>query len=183
MQPHFFFIHPLLEKRWAGLVKNLIYKPAYQSTLNIRRYTPGDLTTISIIERKAFGAAAYSRRLLKHILEDPHSVSFIAEDREKILGYICAIPISRGVADIESIAVEPRNQSTGVGSLLFDELEQELTRAGYTEIVLEVRESNSNAIEFYKKRGFKISEYLPLYYKLPIDGTRNAYRMVKYLDL
>lgn len=165
------------------VVMNLINYIRHCAVLNIRKFELTDLAALSQIERRAFGAGAYSMRMLKRILTDPHSASFVAEDRGKLLGYICALPISPNTADIESIAVDPRNQNAGVGSMLFDEVEQVLIRDGYTEIVLEVRESNTNAVNFYKKRGFKISEYLPAYYKVPVDGTRNAYRMRKYLDL
>ncbi len=162
---------------------NIIYHLRHCSALNIRGYVHEDLSTLSRIERKTFGIAAYNKRMLRSALEHPLAVSLVAEDRGQILGYICAIPISQETMDIESFAVEPRSQNSGTGSLLFDELEQEILRTGYTEIILEVRESNTNAIQFYRNRGFKVSEYLPSYYKVAIDGTRNAYRMVKYLDL
>ena len=162
---------------------NILYLEKHGWGLNIRKFQPSDLDALSTIERKSFGAAAYSKRMLRRMFEDKEGMNFIAEDRGKILGYICALPLTVDAADIESIAVEPASQNSGVGSILFDELEQVLTRTGYMEIVLEVRENNTPAINFYKKRGFKITEYLPSYYKTPVDGTRNAYRMRKYLDL
>ena len=52
-----------------------------------------------------------------------------------------------------SIAVHPENQGNGVGHQLLRSLEQRLD--GNKPIRLEVRESNTSAIRFYVKNGFR----------------------------
>ncbi|EQD68274.1 GCN5-related N-acetyltransferase domain protein, partial [mine drainage metagenome] len=101
---------------------------------------------------------------------------------DRIIGYVCALPLDNKIADIESIAIDPRLHRSGVGTILFNRVESDLLRKGYQVIVLEVRENNTQAINFYKKHGFKATEFLQNYYKIPIDGTRDAYRMKKFLD-
>ncbi len=150
--------------------------------MKIRSYSRDDLPLLVNLEKEAFGEAAYTRRMLKVMFESPKSICFIAESEHGILGYICALPLTREEADIESIAVDPRSQRSGLGTFLFDKMEAELISRGYREIVLEVRENNTQALNFYRKRGFKVTEYLSSYYKTPVGGTRNAYRMRKFLD-
>lgn len=150
--------------------------------MEIRSYLPSDLGRISDLEKKAFGIGAYSVSMIKRMFNAPGTINFLATEGERILGYICALPLDNKIADIESIAIDPAMHRSGVGSILFNRTESELLRRGYQVIVLEVRENNTQAINFYRKHGFKATEFLQNYYKIPIDGTRNAYRMKKFLD-
>ena len=164
------------------LVNKLIFPAYIRKGMNLRSYSRDDLPDLVNLEKQAFGEAAYSKRMLKVMFESPRSICFIAEGDNRILGYICALPLTREEADIESIAVDPRSQRSGLGTFLFDKMEAELISRGFREIILEVRENNTQALNFYRKRGFKVTEYLSAYYKIPVGGTRNAYRMRKFVD-
>jgi len=150
--------------------------------VNIRTYLPSDLEQICELEKRSFGIGAYSVSMLKKMFNAPGTINYLAIEEDKILGYVCALPLDNRMADIESIAIDPRIHRSGIGTILFNRMESELLRKGYQVIVLEVRENNTQAINFYKKHGFKATEFLQNYYKIPIDGTRNAYRMKKFLD-
>ncbi len=150
--------------------------------MNIRTYLPSDLEQICELEKRSFGIGAYSVSMLKKMFNAPGTINYLAIEEDKILGYVCALPLDNRMADIESIAIDPRIHRSGIGTILFNRMESELLRKGYQVIVLEVRENNTQAINFYKKHGFKATEFLQNYYKIPIDGTRNAYRMKKFLD-
>ncbi len=117
------------------------------------------------------------------MFEHPRNINYIADNDDQILGYICVLPLSKEEADIESIAVDPAAHRSGIGTILFNRAESELLRRGFRKIILEVRENNAQAINFYKKHGFKVMQFLSGYYSIPIGGTKNAYRMHKFLDL
>ena len=153
------------------------------SDVEIRRFLPGDIDQLSDLEKRAFGVGAYSRSMIKKMFAASGVIDFLAVEGDRILGYVCALPLDESAADIESIAIDPSMHRSGLGTLLYNRVESELLRKGFRVIVLEVRENNMQAINFYKKHGFKATEFLQNYYKVSIDGTRNAYRMKKFLDL
>lgn len=73
---------------------------------------------------------------------------FICEENKQIIGYI-----SSWISDnttILNFCVLKDYQNKGIGSLLFEEI----LKIAVGDITLEVRTSNQNAIQFYKKRGF-----------------------------
>ena len=74
--------------------------------------------------------------------------------------------------EIEYIIVNENYRRNGIGNKLLNAIE----RDNIKNITLEVRESNSEAISFYKKNGFKIETIRKNYY-----GNENGYLMLKKL--
>jgi len=72
--------------------------------------------------------------------------------------------------EIEYIIVPEEYRKKGIGSKLLLELEKENIK----NITLEVRESNKEAINFYKKNGYKIEAVRKNYY-----GNEDGYLMMK----
>ena len=64
---------------------------------------------------------------------------------------------------------------------MIEAIEGEIKNRSYKIVVLEVREKNENAKNFYLNRGYKIIDFMEDYYLLEFNGSRNAYRMEKYL--
>lgn len=74
--------------------------------------------------------------------------------------------------EIEYIIVDEVYRRKGIGKKLLNSIELNNIK----NITLEVRESNSVAIDFYKKNGFKIATVRKNYY-----GNENGYLMLKEL--
>jgi ribosomal protein S18 acetylase RimI-like enzyme len=74
--------------------------------------------------------------------------------------------------EIDYIIVDKNYRKKGIGSLLLKQVEKNKLN----NITLEVRESNIDAINFYKKNGFEIVAIRKNYY-----GTENGYLMLKKL--
>ena len=72
--------------------------------------------------------------------------------------------------EIEYIIVDKKYRENGIGTKLLNELEKH----NIENITLEVKESNLNAIEFYKKNGFMIATIRKNYY-----GNEEGYLMLK----
>ncbi len=139
------------------------------------------LDGIVLLEQRAFPVGPYTRRMLEHVFRNPQAFSFVAIDDGKVAGYVVALPLGVESADIESIAVDPANQGNGTGGLLLDAIEQEMKARGFSSSVLEVRDRNTQAINFYRKHGYEIIEHMPKYYHELYEGSRGAYRMAKSL--
>jgi len=63
--------------------------------------------------------------------------------------------ISENEAQIRSISVEEDWSGKGIGSMVLKELEKIVTAKGAKRIIIH---SRSNAVEFYKKHGYKVVE-------------------------
>ena len=63
--------------------------------------------------------------------------------------------LSGDTADILNIGIDPDFKRQGYGTDFLNHLIEELKKRHISEILLEVREGNKPAIQFYKKQGFK----------------------------
>jgi len=82
-----------------------------------------------------------------------------------------------GQARILMFAVSAGLRRRGVGSAMMDTFLRTVAMRGLKRIELEVRVSNTEAIQFYKRNGFEIAGALPRFYTDGEDG----YKMLKHL--
>lgn len=148
----------------------------------LRNFQVTDLDEISLLEERAFPEAPYEKELLAKVFTSERSINEIAVVENRIAGYVVALVMNDKAADIESIAVDPDLSGMGIGSTLLETIEEKLWIIGIRRIVLEVRDTKTEAIEFYKKHGYKVMEHLKNYYTERYRGSRNAYRMFKILN-
>ena len=133
---------------------------------------PYDIDRLADLEEKIFGRNAYTRDFLLYLLT--HSDFFkIARADEEISGYICG-EVVFDTGHLISLAVAEEYRGRGIGSSLLNIFLKFLKEKNIDSAYLEVSVENYNAIEFYRKRGFKIVDSLPRYYA---DGT-DAYIMI-----
>jgi len=151
--------------------------------MEVRPYRKSDFHDVSIIEKMAFGTGAYSYLMLKQILNSLHGFTFVLDDGTKLHGYATMEPANEHTIDIESIGILPEDQDRGYGALLITAMENEAKSRAYSTILLEVRERNEHAIKFYKSHGYEIFEFLEGYYNISFNGSKNAYRMRKNIEI
>jgi ribosomal-protein-alanine N-acetyltransferase len=68
--------------------------------------------------------------------------------------------------------VDRRYRGKGVGSRMMEEFKIRAYMDGKQYIQLEVRETNTAAVSFYKKMGFTATEYLENFYQNGSDAVR-----------
>lgn len=149
--------------------------------MNFRPYEPTDLDSIVELEKRAFPIGPYTRPMIRKIFNTRGSFNYIAEENGKIMGYIIAMPLDEKSADVESIAVDPDLQRSGLGTRLLKMIEKGMLEHSFQYSVLEVRDRNDEAINFYRKHGYVAITHMPTYYTEVFRGSRGAYRMVKKL--
>ena len=149
--------------------------------MELRFFKSSDLLDISKIENSSFSVGAYSLIMLKSMIYSNSGFTIVIEENNKIIGYGTAAKLNKNSMDIESIAILPEYQGKGYGTGLIEAIEGEIKNRSYKIVVLEVREKNENAKNFYLNRGYKIIDFMEDYYLLEFNGSRNAYRMEKYL--
>ncbi|MDA7826392.1 ribosomal protein S18-alanine N-acetyltransferase [Porticoccaceae bacterium] len=119
---------------------------------NIRRATLDDLTSISAIENST-SAYPCSNQQLYDCIEN----TYVLLDSSKALGFAVIVTVENQ-AELHNIAIDPEQQSKGLGSQFLTALVAGLPST-VEQFYLEVRVSNFRAIRLYQQLGFnKIAE-------------------------
>lgn len=92
----------------------------------------------------------------------------------------CTVKFSKykTIAFIGRLAVVPGHHKKGIGKALLQNVEEEVRKVGARSIRLQVKQSNSNAIDFYKRNNYNILSELPDFY----GKNLHAYNMEKLLN-
>ena len=148
--------------------------------INIREAEDKDLPAIMEIERLCFIHGVWKEEnILYELHENPVAHFWVIElainenDKYQVVGF-CDYWETFDSATICQIAVHPYLQHKQLGSAMMDEIYNDCYAKKIQNITLEVRVSNTPAINFYKKHGFKIETTKPHYY----DNGEDAYYMI-----
>lgn len=99
-----------------------------------------------------------------------------------LLGY-AGLDLAGDVADVMTVAVDPRARGRGVGAALLRGLHALARGAGARSVMLEVRADNDTALQLYRSRGYEVVRTRRAYYRDPTGGpARDALIMRKDLD-
>ena len=145
----------------------------------IRKFTPADLDKVVWINRTNLPENYPPSFFLMHYYEYPEAF-LVAELDGEVVGYImCRVEyglsnLRPGLAKkghIISIAVVPKARRKGIGKALMLKAMEALKKVyGVDEYYLEVRVSNTPAINLYTKLGFRKIRLLKGYYLDGEDG-------------
>ena len=146
--------------------------------ISVRTFAMQDLQRIMEIEAASFGPDAYDRNLFAELFHKCGDLFLVAGSGRNIWGYM--VTCTRGregvrVAELISIAVDPKRQGNGVASTMMRNTLRRLQRSGVERFSLMVKVSNDGARRFYEKFGFQKVRKVTAYYE---DGT-DAMLMIK----
>lgn len=115
-----------------------------------------DVEAVAALETELFPHDAWSaEQVWGELAHVPDSRWYaVEEDDAGIAGYVglMAVPPE---ADVQTVAVAPRAQGTGLGRRLLDALLVEAERRGCTQVFLEVHDDNEPALRLYERAGFE----------------------------
>ena len=148
----------------------------------LRRCELSDIIPVMEINLKTL-PEHYSDYFYESLLEELPEAFIVAEVSNKIVGYIMC-KLEHGFSNFKklgfvkkghvvSIAVIDEYRGKGFGSALVDEAVRGVKTIRCSELYLEVRCSNNDAVRLYEKLGFSIIHRLKAYYR---DGE-DAYLM------
>jgi ribosomal-protein-alanine N-acetyltransferase len=149
-------------------------RPLLVTPFKVRPFQPGDSEAVSEICRHSPQAAQWP----KESYDQAHSsgqIVLIAEINGRICGFLVA-RVTGDEAEILNTAVDPAHRRKGLGSTLLSAATSAGQAQNAKNIYLEVRESNSAAISFYRRHGFEKTTERRGYYRGP---TENAVVMKK----
>lgn len=81
--------------------------------------------------------------------------AWVSTQAGKVTGF-CMVMFAPDIAHVLVLGVDPMHQKKGLGALLLRQCEREARARGLPGILLEVRQSNKNAQDFYQHLGFTI---------------------------
>lgn len=118
-----------------------------------REMTADDVPSVEEIERKTFSFAWTLMDFYYETFRDD-SVALVGEIDGQIVAYAC-VWISFDEADVANIAVDEDFRGQGIGAKLFAEIIRRVKLLNVNAITLEVRVSNTAAINLYEKFGLR----------------------------
>ena len=83
--------------------------------------------------------------------------------KTKVIGFVGGV-IRMRHGHISGIAVDEEYRKKGIGGRLLNTVEKEFLAEGFDKVTLEVQKSNTNAIRFYEKQGYKWAYIVKGYY-------------------
>lgn len=141
--------------------------------IRVREMQTKDAEAVAELEKQIF-SQPWTRQGFLDSLKLGNTVFLVAEENEKILGYI-GMYFTAEEGEITNVAVDAQERCRGVGARLISEMKKEAERRSLAQIVLEVRTSNQSAIRLYERSGFVNCGVRKGFYERPKE---DAYIMI-----
>ena len=129
--------------------------------VKVRELKKEDIKKVVYLE-EAFLGETLGEEMIESELGSNVTKFYVATLNEEVVGYIGRYEFL-GEVEILNFVVDETHQRKGIGQLLFNQVEQDIQNLN--KMTLEVRESNTKAINFYLKNGFKQISVRKHYYK------------------
>lgn len=140
--------------------------------VNVRWMTRRDLQEVLEIEGFCFSAPWDEDEFLERIRRQ-NSVGMVAETGGCVVGFMIYELRDRGMF-LSTLAVHPAQRRQGVGSQMIERMRQKLSDQSRTNISVKIRETNLDALIFFRRLGFKATRVLRAHFH---DTGEDAYLM------
>lgn len=145
----------------------------------LRAYQPDDFDALYKLDQSCFSRGiAYSKTTLRYFLALASAECLLAVEEGDIAGFILS-EVDGALAHIITLDVAEAHRRSGVGSLLLNGAEKNLSAQGVRTVFLETAVDNHAAVNFWSRHGYIREGILKRYYLGRIDG----YEMRKKLSV
>jgi ribosomal-protein-alanine N-acetyltransferase len=135
----------------------------------IRRFEASDAGAVGEILASSPQAAAWTVKSLEQ-LNVRGELGWVIEDKKSVAGFLVVRAVV-AEAEILNLCIAPPKRRSGLAEALLNTAVAELRRTRVDRLFLEVRESNTSAISFYKKHQFRETGRRPGYYRDPDEAA------------
>ncbi len=108
------------------------------------------------------------------VLRQRNCIGMIAEHDHKVVGFMI-YELQKSRLCILNFAVDPKFRRQRVGSAMIERMRDNLDQQGRTELLVEVRERNLDAQQFFRSQGFRAISILRGHYE---DTGEDGYVML-----
>jgi len=123
-----------------------------------------DIPTVAELDKLSFALPWPERSFRFELTDNPASRCWVYEEDGKILGMIVAWLLV-DEAHVATIATHPDHRRQGIARKLLTYALRYMSKEGAVTSFLEVRESNTAALEMYRAFGYEVSGRRKRYYK------------------
>lgn len=155
----------------AEVIYNYIIKALNKCTFAVKEDTP----VIAQIEAECF-SDNWSENAISMQIDRQQIIVY--KDDNKVIGY-CIFMTAADEGEILRIAVKPDARKGGIGRKLLDRAVKIMKSRGASEIFLEVRPSNKDAVSLYEKYGFIKTGIRKNYYENKEDAVLYNFKVEK----
>jgi ribosomal-protein-alanine N-acetyltransferase len=140
--------------------------PAPASRYDIRPLTMDQLPDVLRLNIRCFrNGDNYTRHTFEYLLGEPRTLSYrTVNEAGDLVGFAFVMVNENNAAHLTTIGVAPEHRRRGIAAKLLDHIEDALRAREVGTIMLEVRVSNQNAQDLYRRRGFTIVQRIGKYY-------------------
>ena len=136
----------------------------------LRTYQPDDFDALYKLDQSCFPRGiAYSKTTFRYFLSLASAECLLAVEEGDIAGFILS-EVDGALAHIITLDVAEGHRRSGVGSLLLNAVEQNLSAQGVRAVFLETAVDNHGAVNFWSCHGYIKEGILKRYYLNRIDG-------------
>lgn len=139
--------------------------------MRLRPFTPSDISGVLKIVSSSM-TEKYPPSLFLELHNLWREGFLVCEYFGSVAGFIVGSMSGVSTARILVIAVLKPYQCKGIGTALINEFTNACGMKGISDIELEVRKSNKEAIRFYTKHGYQVIDVIPHFYKDGEDGYK-----------
>ena len=136
-----------------------------------------EASEIAKIEQECF-SVPWSQKAVEEFIENPLCVMLAAKDEDRLVGYVGFYIVAED-CDIANVAVTKSYRGQGIAISLINHAIDYAKSKNVSNMMLEVRESNTPAIKLYEKLGFATVGIRKNYYTQPKE---NALLMTKTIN-
>lgn len=129
----------------------------------VRRMRWWDIPAVMTIEESVFPSTAWTPAQFWSELAQDDRAYFVTEVPGRVVAY-GGVMVRPPTADIQTIAVEPEHHGRGIARDLLARLLTAAETGRCTEVLLEVRADNAQAIALYDAAGFTVIARRSAYY-------------------
>ena len=153
-------------------------QPARPPALLLRPAEPADVERLSDLHGRAFGVDSWSAKSMRDEVEHSRiSILYLLEHGDQLLSMFGCWHVLDDLY-LATIAVEPRLQRRGLGELTLLTVLRLAQRLPVEIVRLDLRASNSAALELYRKHGFQRDGIRPRLYAQPVEDGVQMIRQV-----
>lgn len=140
-------------------------------TMVIQRLTSDHIDSILDLQQKTPEAPLWKRQVYEDLAQaEAPGFGFVAIEDGSLLGF-AVLRLVLDTCELESIAVALEARRKGIGATLLTTAADFAAEHGATRMELEVRASNSAAIDFYTRMGFAQDGLRHGYYRNPDEDA------------
>jgi ribosomal-protein-alanine N-acetyltransferase len=147
-----------------------VFKSMLEDTIQIMLMQETDLDAVAAIEEESFADPWKRTMFATELKEQGFSSPLIVKDGETVIGYAIFWQVL-DEAHLGNFAIKQEYRRKHIGSLLLQHIIDLAQKRKITKITLEVRASNTPAIELYHRFGFREIAIRRNFYIKPVEDA------------